>query len=190
MAAFIDSAVLLLIVAGVCSIGAAVIDIDSPSPASQRLVSSHSNSDSSEMFSSSQKRPMETIDDLMNALAQVTKSKGKYHTVQSKQTNSYRKSSQSTLGYRWIRNRKNRIYCIHLSFQRLLWIFLVSLSFGRDGGGERIWEIATGAVATMCRPDVSHLTATLSLSLSLLCVWEFVLQFDTRQTVGITDVVI
>lgn len=75
MAAFIDSAVLLLIVAGVCSIGAAVIDIDSPSPASQRLVSSHSNSDSSEMFSSSQKRPMETIDDLMNALAQVTKSK-------------------------------------------------------------------------------------------------------------------
>ena len=87
MAAFIDSAVLLLIVAGVCSIGAAVIDIDSPSPASQRLVSSHSNSDSSEMFSSSQKRPMETIDDLMNALAQVTKSKGKYHTVQSKQTN-------------------------------------------------------------------------------------------------------
>ena len=136
MAAFIDSAVLLLIVAGVCSIGAAVIDIDSPSPASQRLVSSHSNSDSSEMFSSSQKRPMETIDDLMNALAQVTKSKGKYHTVQSKQTNSYRKSSQSTLGYRWIRNRKNRIYCIHLSFQRLFWIFLVSLSFGRDVGGE------------------------------------------------------
>jgi hypothetical protein len=71
---------LLLIVAGVCySATAAVIDTDSPSPASQRLVPvSRHSVDSSEMFASAQKRPMETIDDLMNALAQVTKSKGKY----------------------------------------------------------------------------------------------------------------
>lgn len=46
---------------------AAVIDTDSPSPASQRLVGAI------ESFN----RPVETIDDLMNALAQVTKSKGK-----------------------------------------------------------------------------------------------------------------
>ncbi|KAK4018444.1 uncharacterized protein LOC116916606 [Daphnia magna] len=65
---------LLLIVAAVSD--SAVIDSDSPSPARQRLVSSQAivESDySSEMYS--QKRPMETIDDLMNALAQVTKSK-------------------------------------------------------------------------------------------------------------------
>ncbi|XP_046635617.1 uncharacterized protein LOC124314453 [Daphnia pulicaria] len=68
---------LLLIVAGVCYYArAAVIDTDSPSPASQRLVPvSRHSVDSSEMFASAQKRPMETIDDLMNALAQVTKSK-------------------------------------------------------------------------------------------------------------------
>lgn len=70
-----SAVLLLLIVAAFCD--SAVIDSDSPSPASQRLVSSQAiESDySSELFS--QKRPMETIDDLMNALAQVTKSKGK-----------------------------------------------------------------------------------------------------------------
>ena len=68
---------LLLVVAGVCSLRAAVIDTDSPSPASQRLVSSRHSADSSEMLPNP-KRPMETIDDLMNALAQVTKSKGKH----------------------------------------------------------------------------------------------------------------
>lgn len=47
---------------------AAIIDTDSPSPASQRLAGAADDS-----FS----RPVETIEDLMNALAQVTKSKGK-----------------------------------------------------------------------------------------------------------------
>ena len=59
-------AVLLVCVVGASS--AAVIDTDSPSPASQRLVGA------GDSFT----RPVETIDDLMNALAQVTKSKGKY----------------------------------------------------------------------------------------------------------------
>ncbi|KAI9565579.1 hypothetical protein GHT06_009371 [Daphnia sinensis] len=69
------SAVLLLLLIVSAISDSAVIDSDSPSPARQRLVTSQSiQSDySSEMYT--QKRPMETIDDLMNALAQVTKSK-------------------------------------------------------------------------------------------------------------------
>lgn len=85
---------LLLIVAAVSD--SAVIDSDSPSPARQRLVSSQAivESDySSEMYS--QKRPMETIDDLMNALAQVTKSKGKYNYKIRHHTDNLRVS------YRW-----------------------------------------------------------------------------------------
>lgn len=55
---------------------AAVIDTDSPSPASQRLAGADNS------FS----RPVETIEDLMNALAQVTKSKGKYSTTKQNKT--------------------------------------------------------------------------------------------------------
>ena len=64
--AFVAVCMLLLSVVG-ASRAAVISDTDSPSPASQRL------SGADDSF----KRPMETIDDLMNALAQVTKSKGK-----------------------------------------------------------------------------------------------------------------
>ncbi len=61
---------MLLLVVGASR--AAVIDTDSPSPASQRLAGA--------VDASFSRQPMETIDDLMNALAQVTKSKGKHPT--------------------------------------------------------------------------------------------------------------